>query len=101
MIRTVIKAKTRHDMWDYCKNKPIEDTIPVGYIMKVDGRIPEGFIEYLPNKIFDKRKYSELYCLFGKDHLPNELEIKLFTEKHLDWYEKPSLFKRILKWFKK
>ena len=43
MIRTVIKAKTRTDMWNYKTNQPVEDTIPVGYIMDVDGRIPEGF----------------------------------------------------------
>lgn len=103
MIRTVIKAKTRTDMWDYHLNKSIQDTIPVGYIMNVDGRIPEGFIIYEPNRIFDRKKYPELYNLFGKDHLPNELEIKLFTEKHSDWYKtkKESIFKKFFNWFKK
>lgn len=103
MIRTVIKAKTRTDMWNYKTNQPVEDTIPVGYIMDVDGRIPEGFIEYKPNRIFDRRKYPELFALFGKDHLPSENELKLFTEKHSDWYkkEKPSLLKRFFNWFKK
>lgn len=103
MIRTVIKAKTRTDMWNYKTNQPVEDTIPVGYIMDVDGRIPEGFIEYKPNRIFDRRKYPELFALFGKDHLPSENEIKLFTEKHSDWYKpkKQSLLKRFFNWFKK
>ena len=103
MIRTVIKAKTRTDMWDYYKNKPIEDYITVGYTMDVEGRIPEGFIIYEPNRIFDRRKYPELFNLFGKDHLPTELELKLFTEKHSDWYkpQKQSLLKRFFNWFKK
>ena len=103
MIRTVIKAKTRTDMWNYKTNQPVEDTTPVGYIMDVDGRIPEGFIEYKPNRIFDRRKYPELYALFGKDHLPSEFELKLFTEKHSEWYKpkKQSLLKRIFNIFKK
>ena len=103
MIRTVIKAKIRTDMWDYRNNQPIEDTVPVGFVMDIEGRIPEGYIIYEPNRIFDRRKYPELYSLFGKDHLPNELELKLFTEKHSDWYvkEKPSLLKRFFNWFKK
>ena len=86
MIRTVIKAKTRTDMWNYKTNQPVEDTIPVGYIMDVDGRIPEGFIEYKPNRIFDRRKYPELFTLFGKDHLPSENEIKLFIVKFYKYY---------------
>ena len=101
MIRSVIKAKSRCDRWDWNTNQNIDDSTPVGFIMKVEGRIPEGYIEYIPNRIFDRRKYPELYNLFGKDHLPNELEMKLFTEKHSDWYEKekPSLLKRFFKWF--
>ena len=103
MIRTVIKAKIRTDMWNYKTNEPIEDTTPVGFIMEVEGRIPEGYIIYEPNRIFDRRKYPELYALFGKDHLPSENEIKLFTEKHSDWYKpkNQSLLKRIFNWFKK
>ena len=49
MIRTVIKAKIRTDMWNYKTNEPIEDTTPVGFIMEVEGRIPEGYIIYEPN----------------------------------------------------
>ena len=85
---TVIKAKIREDMWDYNTNKPIKDTIPVGYVMDTDGLIPEGFIKYVPNKIFDKRKYPDLYALFGKDHLPNELELKCYVQKHFhEWHK--------------
>jgi hypothetical protein len=84
---TVIKAKIREDMWDYNTNKPIKDNIPIGYVMDTDGIIPEGFIKYVPNKIFDKRKYPELCALFGKDHLPNELELKCYVQKHFhEWH---------------
>lgn len=86
---TVIKAKIREDMWDYNTNQPIKDTIPIGFVMDTDGMIPEGFIKYVPNKIFDKRKYPELCALFGKDHLPNELEMKCYVQKHFhEWHKK-------------
>ena len=29
----VIKATKRYDMWDYKNKKPIEDTIPIGFVM--------------------------------------------------------------------
>lgn len=84
---TVIKAKIREDMWDFNTNKPIKDDIPIGYVMDTDGLIPEGFIKYIPNKIFDKRKYPELFLLFGKEHLPTELEMKCYVQKHFhEWH---------------
>lgn len=87
MKTTVIKGYKRTDMWDFANNKPLEDTIPVGYVMDVDGRIPESFIKYEPNKIFDRRKCPELYALFGKDHLPNETELRCFVQKHYnEWH---------------
>ena len=86
-------------MQDYRNNQPIEDTVPVGYVMDVNGRIPEGFILYDPNRIFDRRKYPELYALFQKDHLPSEIELKCFMEKHSDWYKpKKSFIKKIFGW---
>lgn len=86
-MTTVIKGFKRTDMWDYAHNKPIEDTTPVGFVMEVDGRIPESYIKYEPNKIFDRRKYPDLYNLFGKDHLPSELELKIFVQKHYEeWH---------------
>ena len=101
---TVIKGYKRTDMWDFANNKPLEDTIPVGYVMDVDGRIPESFIKYEPNKIFDRRKCPELYALFGKDHLPNDIELKCFVQKHWEeWHAKPKKFKwfnRIAKFLK-
>ena len=88
---TVIKARKRTDMWDYFSNKPIEDKDPIGLVIEVEGAVPESFIKYEPNRIFDKRKYPELYTLFGKEHLPNELELKCFIEKHKNiWFPKKS-----------
>jgi hypothetical protein len=83
-IHTVIKACKIKDRWDYHNNKPIEDNLPIGYITEVEGSIPESFIKWSPNKIFDRRRYPDLYNLFGKDHLPNDIELKLFREKHQD-----------------
>lgn len=84
---TVIKATKRKDLWDFNKNKPIEDTTPIGFTMDIDGAVPESFIKWTPNKIFDKRKYPELYALFGKDHLPNDTELKCFVQKNWEnWY---------------
>jgi hypothetical protein len=82
---TVIKATKRKDLWDFNKNIPIKDTTPIGFTMTVDGAVPESYIKWVPNKIFDKRKYPELYALFGKDHLPNDIELKCFVQKH--WEE--------------
>lgn len=82
---TVIKAAKRKDLWNFDTNEPIEDTVPIGFTMTVDGAVPESFIKWTPNKIFDKRKYPELYALFGKDHLPNDTELKCFVQKH--WEE--------------
>lgn len=96
---TVIKAKIREDMWDYNTNRPIKDTIPVGYVMDTDGLVPEGFIKYVPNKIFDKRKYPDLYALFGKDHLPNELELKCYVQKHFhEWHKEEKTDDDITIW---
>lgn len=92
---TIIKATKRKDMWNYVTNEPLPDTTPIGFVMETEGLIPESWIKYVPNKVFDRRKYPELYLLFGKDHLPNELELKCFVQKHFDeWHtKKPS------KWF--
>lgn len=88
---TVIKACKRNDMWDYNKNVPIEDKDPIGHVMDVYGAVPESYIKWVPNKIFDKRKYPELYKLFGKDHLPSELELRCYVQKHWDeWYPKEN-----------
>lgn len=85
---TVIKATKRNDMWDYNNNKPIEDTTPIGYVMDVNGQVPESYIKWTPNKIFDRRKYPELYNIFGKDHLPNELELRCYVIKHWNEWHK-------------
>lgn len=86
---TVIKAAKRHDLWDYKTNKPIEDNTPIGYVLYTEGAIPESYIKWIPNKIFDRRKYPDLYKLFGKDRLPNELELECFIKKNHDlWYQK-------------
>ena len=53
---TVIKATKRKDLWDFNKNIPIKDTTPIGFTMTVDGAVPESYIKWVPNKIFDKRK---------------------------------------------
>ena len=101
---TVIKAIKRKDLWDFNKNIPIEDTTPIGFTMTVVGAVPESYIKWVPNKIFDKRKYPELYALFGKDHLPNDIELKCFVQKHWEeWHAKPKKFKwfnRIVKFLK-
>lgn len=87
---TVIKATKRKDLWDFNKNIPIEDTTPIGFTMTVDGAVPESYIKWVPNKIFDKRKYPELYAIFGKDHLPNDLELKCYVQKHWDEWHNPK-----------
>lgn len=92
---TIIKATKRKDMWNYVTNEPLPDTTPIGFVMETEGLIPESWIKYVPNKVFDRRKYPELYLLFGKDHLPNELELKCFVQKHFDeWHTKKHS-----KWF--
>lgn len=84
------------------------DNNPIGLLLDINGSIPLGYIEYKPNKIFDRRKYIELYKLFGKDHLPSENEIKLYQQKLLRdkkvkkivpdmMEEKENIFKRIMK----
>lgn len=80
-IIRVIKARKRTDIFK--NGKPIEDTEIIGTTKEVIGAVPESYIKYMPNKIFDKRKYPDLYALFGKDHLPNELEIELYEKKVL------------------
>lgn len=83
----IIKAFKRRDLWDYKTNKPIPDTIPVGVVRFTEGAVPEGWLKWVPNKIFDRRKCPELYALFGKDHLPNEREMEFYVAKHWDeWY---------------
>ena len=98
---TVIKATKRKDLWDYRTNKPIQDTEPIGFVLDTFGAVPESYIKWVPNKIFDRRKYPELYAVFGKDHLPNELELKCFVKKHYhEWYpvkKQQSLLKKTCK----
>ena len=81
MTIRVIKACKLNDR--YINNKLIQDNEPIGLVIDVEGRIPESYIKYKPNRIFDKRKYIDLFNLFGKDHLPSENEIKLFQQKLL------------------
>lgn len=96
----VIKACKRKDMRDPITGELIEDKEPIGYIMDVDGQVPESYIKYVPNKIFDRKKYPELYHLFGKYRMPTQSEIDLFTKKHSDWYQpkKKPVFKRFFSW---
>lgn len=105
----VIKACKLNDR--YIGNKIIQDFEPIGLVIDVIGRIPESYIKYEPNRIFDRRKYPELYNLFGKDHLPSEIEIKIFQQKLLNnkiikfipndmkEYKEP-FYKKILKFLK-
>lgn len=92
---TIIKATKRQDLWDFNNNKPLKDDEPIGLVMDTFGAVPESYIKWVPNKIFDKRKYPELYALFGKDHLPNDLELKCYVQKHYhEWHsEKKSVSK--------
>lgn len=98
---TVIKATKRRDLWDYRTNRPMKDNEPIGFVMDTFGAVPESYIKWVPNKIFDRRKYPELYAVFGKDHLPNELELKCFVEKHHhEWFpskKDESLLKKTCK----
>ena len=96
----VIKGKKRDDMVDYSTGNIIIDDLPVGYVMEVEGQVPESFIKYIPNKIFDRKKYPELYHLFGKYRLPTQHELDLFVQKHSDWYpkKKEGLIKTFFKW---
>lgn len=82
----VIKARKRNDVFK--NGQPINDEEILGTTKEVIGAIPESWIKYVPNKIFDKRKYPDLYALFGKDHLPNELEIELYEKKVLQTHKK-------------
>lgn len=94
---TVIKATKRNDLWDFNNNKPMEDKEPIGYVMDTFGAVPESYIKWVPNKIFDKRKYPELFAIFGKDHLPNDLELKCYVQKHYhEWHSEPQ--KKSKKW---
>lgn len=93
---TVIKATKRSDLWNFDTNEPIEDTTPIGFTMTVEGAVPESYIKWVPNKIFDRRKYPELYAMFGKDHLPNDIELKCFVQKHWDkWHCEKTLKKSL------
>lgn len=93
---TVIKATKRLDLWNFDTNEPIEDTTPIGFTMTVEGAVPESYIKWVPNKIFDRRKYPELYAMFGKDHLPNDTELKCFVQKHWDeWHSEKTLKKSL------
>lgn len=94
----VIKAKKRDDIF---KNGiPVPDDEILGTTKEVIGAIPEGYIKYYPGRIFDKRKYPDLYALFGKDHLPTEHEIEMYERKMLPQPKQP-LWKRFLSLFKK
>lgn len=96
----VIKGRKRDDMVDYATGEIIRDNLPIGYVMEVEGQVPESFIKYVPNKIFDRKKYPELYHLFGKYRLPSQRELDLFIKKHSEWYPKKrkSLFNLFFGW---
>lgn len=92
----VIKARKRNDIF---KNGVlVKDDEIIGTTKEVIGAVPESWIKYVPNKIFDKRKYPDLYALFGKDHLPNELELEMYEKKILQsnkktfWQKLKELF---------
>jgi len=91
----VIKAKKRYDMYDSFGNQ-LEDKEIIGTSIYVEGQVPESYIKYYPNRIFDRRKYPELYALFGKDHLPSEFELQMFEEK----MHPKSKWQIIKQWFK-
>jgi len=82
MRTMVIKGFSRKDMWDCRSKKRLKDPIPVGFVMEVEGQIPESYVKYIPNRIFDRRKYPELYLMFGKDHLPTENEMECHIRKN-------------------
>lgn len=92
----VIKARKRNDIFK--NGVPVKDDEIIGTTKEVIGAVPESWIKYVPNKIFDKRKYPDLYALFGKDHLPNELELKMYEKKILQsnkktfWQKLKELF---------
>lgn len=93
----VIKARKRDDIF---KNGiPVPDDEYIGMTKEVFGAVPEGYIKYYPGRIFDKRKYPDLYKLFGKDHLPSELEIEMY-EKKMTTPPKKTLWEHITKFFK-
>ena len=80
----VIKVKNyNYKIWDGKLGKYVVDTTRVGMVKDVFGYIPNGYIEYVPNRIFDRKKYPELYNLFGKYYMPTENEVELYTNKHL------------------
>lgn len=62
-----------------------DDDEPLGYIIndfiEYNNIIPKGYIEYVPHKIFDRRKYTDFYKTFFSDRLPSELEVKLYVNK--------------------
>lgn len=92
----VIKARKRNDIFK--NGVPVKDDEIIGTTKEVIGAVPESWIKYVPNKIFDKRKYPDLYALFGKDHLPNELELEMYEKKILQsnkktfWQKLKELF---------
>ena len=96
-INRVIKARKRTDIFK--NGVPVLDEEILGTTKEVIGAIPEGYIKYYPGRIFDKRKYPDLYALFGKDHLPTEHEIELYEAKVLPkpkktlWQKVKDLFK--------
>ena len=94
MIRKIIKAKS---------TKPFDDDI-VGTVKETYGHIPDdSWIEYVPGRIFDRRKYGELYLTFYKDRLPSENEVRMYMIKMKVIKEKkPQILKKIFKsllWF--
>lgn len=94
MIRKIIKAKS---------TKPITEEI-VGTVKETFGTIPDdSWIEYVPGRIFDRRKYSELYLTFYKDRLPTENEVHMYMLKMgIIKEEKPPFllkFVKIFGWF--
>lgn len=78
----VIKVKHNYYIWDSKIGKYINDNAKIGMIREVYGNVPDGYITYIPNRIFDRRKYPELYNVFGKDHMPTENEVELYSKKN-------------------
>lgn len=87
MNYVIIKAYKPRERWDFKNNKPKDDLEPIGMVKIDEESIPEGWIAWTPNKIFDRRKYPELYNLFGKDHMLSEKEMELYIQKNWNlWY---------------
>lgn len=91
----VIKVKHNYYIWDGKIGKYISDNAKIGMIREVYGNVPDGYITYIPNRIFDRRKYPELYSVFGKDHMPTETEMNYYMLKNENNIEDNNIWKYI------